>query len=74
MIVHFVHIVSYTYNGNLQNITNSALQLNQTVPIQMKTRLLHATDKKKHLPGIIVAFLGSENSVFCVTIIELVSE
>ena len=41
-------------------MTNSALQLNQTVPIQMKT-IICMQMKQKAPSLIIVAFLGSEN-------------
>ena len=37
-------IQNYAYIRDLKSITNSALQLNQTVRIQMKTRILHTNE------------------------------
>ena len=37
---------SYAYIRNLKSVKNSALQFNQTVHIQMKTRILHANEAK----------------------------
>ena len=42
-------VVSYSktmYILEIKVITNSPLQLNQTVPIQMKTRILHGNEAK----------------------------
>ena len=64
-------------------IAQNYLLFQNVVPMQMKTRIVCANQGKGHLPGIIVASTGSENlqniymnqnEMFCITIIELVSE
>ena len=73
------------YIRNFKNIlTNSALQFNQPVAIQIKMRILHAMKqkgRKKEGRKKEGSFLGNEDLqiktkivCFCMTIIELVSE
>ena len=53
-----------------KNLLFSALQLTQTVPIEMKTRILHANEAKS--TGIIVSFLGSKDLLIQIKMVYFV--